>query len=146
VWQAGLVPVAFPICAAMVLSSAYRFGQTGAKVVAGGDYFFTGFPSYWNIVAIYLYVLQLPQRTNAMVIAFLAVMVFVPIRYLYPSRTQSLKWLTLTLGTMWAALFTWMVWRLPAVDGPWTLISLIFPLYYLVLSLWLQAGGRAGKS
>jgi len=45
---------------------------------------------------------------------------------------------TLALGTMWAALFTWMIWRLPAVDGPWTLISLIFPLYYLVLSLWLQ--------
>jgi hypothetical protein len=56
-----------------------------------------------------------------------------------------LKVPTLVLGTMWAALFTWMIWRLPAVDGPWTLISLLFPLYYLALSLWLHAGGRAGK-
>ena len=31
-----------------------------------------------------------------------------------------------------------MIWRLPAVDGPWTLISLIFPVYYVLLSLWLQ--------
>ena len=137
VWQADLVPVAFPICAAMVLSSAYGFGQTGAKVEAG-DHFFTGFPSYWNIVAVYLYVLELPQRTNAIVLAVLAVLVFVPIRYLYPSRTRTFKVATLALGTMWAALFAWMIWRLPAVDGPWTLVSLIFPLYYLVLSLWLQ--------
>jgi len=145
VWQADLVPLPFPICAAMLLSSAYGFAQTSAKVEtaatshrAGGDHFFTGFPSYWNIVVVYLYVMQLPQRTNAIVLAVLAVMVFVPIRYLYPSRTRTLKVPTLALGTLWAALFAWMIWRLPAVNGPWTLISLIFPLYYVVLSLWLQ--------
>ena len=145
VWQADLVPSAFPICAAMLLSSAYGFAQTSAKIEtpstsfrARGDHFFTGFPSYWNIVAVYLYVARLPQRTNAVILAALAVLVFVPIRYLYPSRTRTLKVPTLALSTMWAALFGWMIWRLPAVDGPWTLISLTFPLYYLVLSLWLQ--------
>jgi phosphatidylcholine synthase len=137
VWQAGLVPSAFPICAAMLLSSAYGFAQADAKVDAA-DHFFTGFPSYWNIVAIYLYVAQWPQRTNALVIAVLVVLVFVPIRYVYPSRTNALQLPTLALGTMWAALFTWMIWRLPAVDGPWTLISFIFPIYYVALSLWLQ--------
>jgi phosphatidylcholine synthase len=137
VWQADLVPVAFPICAAMLIASAYGFGQTGAKVEAG-DHFFTGFPSYWNVVAVYLYVLRLPQRTNAIVLAVLAVLVFVPIRYLYPSRTRTFKVPTLALGITWAALFAWMIWRLPAVDGPWTRLSLVFPIYYLVLSLWLQ--------
>jgi phosphatidylcholine synthase len=145
VWQADLVPSPFPICAAMLLSSAYGFAHAGAKVDTG-DHFFTGFPSYWNIVAVYLYMLQLSQRTTAIVLALLAVMVFVPIRYLYPSRTRTLKVPTLALGAMWAALFAWMIWRLPDTSGPWTLISLIFPIYYVVLSLWLQAGGRAGKS
>jgi phosphatidylcholine synthase len=144
VWQADLVPTAFPICAAMVLSSAYGFSQANAKV-ASTDHFFTGFPSYWNIVVIYLYVLQLPQRTNAIILAVLAILVFVPIRYVYPSRTVALKWPTLVLGTMWAVVFTWIIWRLPAVDGPWTMISLVFPVYYFALSLWLHAGGRAGK-
>jgi phosphatidylcholine synthase len=137
VWQADLVPSAFPICAAMLLSSAYGFAHAGAKVDIG-DHFFTGFPSYWNIVAVYLYLLQLPQRTNAIVLGVLAVMVFVPIKYLYPSRTRTLKVPTLALGVMWAALFAWMIWRLPAVGGPWTLMSLLFPIYYVVLSLWLQ--------
>jgi phosphatidylcholine synthase len=137
VWQADLVPSAFPICAAMLLSSAYGFAQADAKI-GGADHFFTGFPSYWNIVAVYLYVSHWSQRTNAIVIVALAVLVFVPIRYLYPSRTTALRLPTLALGTMWAALFTWMIWRLPAVDGPWTLVSFIFPIYYVALSLWLQ--------
>lgn len=137
VWQAELVPVALPICAAMLLSSAYGFGHSGAKVESH-DHFFTGFPSYWNIVVIYLYVAQLPQRTNAIILAALAVLVFVPIRYLYPSRTRTLKIPTLALGATWAALFAWIIWRLPAVDGPWTPLSLIFPVYYVALSLWLQ--------
>ena len=89
--------------------------------------------------------LQLPQRTNAIILAVLAILVFVPIRYVYPSRTVALKWPTLVLGTMWAVVLTWIIWRLPAVDGPWTMISLVFPVYYLALSLWLHAGGHAGK-
>jgi len=137
VWQADLVPSAFPICAAMVLSSAYRFAHNDAKVAAH-DHFFTGFPSYWNIVVVYLFVMQFAKLTNAIILAVLALFVFVPIRYVYPSRTVALKWPTLVLGTIWAVVFTWIIWRLPAVDGPWTMLSLVFPVYYLALSLWLQ--------
>jgi phosphatidylcholine synthase len=137
VWQADMVPSPFPVCAAIVLSSAYGFAQADAKV-ASTDYFFTGFPSYWNILVAYLYLLQLSQRTNAIIVATFAVLVFVPIRYVYPSRTTTLKWPTLALGTMWAALFTWIIWRLPATDGPWIVLSLVFPAYYFALSLWLQ--------
>ena len=52
--------------------------------------------------------------------------------------TMALKWPTLLLGTMWASLFTWIIWRLPARDGPWIMLSLVFPAYYVALSLWLQ--------
>jgi len=137
VWQADMVPSPFPICAAIVLSSAYGFAQADAKV-ASTDHFFTGFPSYWNIVVGYLYLLQLSQRTNAIILVTLAVLVFVPIRYVYPSRTMALKWPTLALGTIWAILLTWIIWRLPAIDGPWIMLSLVFPAYYAALSLWLQ--------
>ena len=138
VWQADLVPVPFPVCTAMLLSSAYGFGQSDAKVTTG-DHFFTGFPSYWNIVVIYLYVWQLAPMVNAVVLLVLAVLVFVPIRYVYPSRTETLKVPTLLLGTTWAGLFVWMIWRLPATDGPWMALSLVFPLYYTALSLWLHS-------
>ena len=35
-----------------------------------------------------------------------------------------------------------VVWRLPAVDGPWLPLSLVFPVYYTVLSLWLTGRDR----
>jgi phosphatidylcholine synthase len=137
VWQANLVPVPFPVCAAMLLSSAYGFANTAAKVETG-DHFFTGFPSYWNIVVAYLYILQLPQIANAAILVVLAILVFVPIRYIYPSRTKTLQIPTLILGAAWAALSTWMIFRLPATDGPWTALSLVFPAWYVGLSLWLH--------
>lgn len=145
VWQAELVPVAFPVCAAMLIASAYGFGQAHAKAHEG-DHFFTGFPSYWNIAVVYLYVWQLAPMVNAIVLLALALLVFVPIRYVYPSRTAALKVPTLVLGTIWAALFTWMVWRLPATDGPWMALSLVFPVYYFGLSFWLHAGARVPAS
>ena len=37
-----------------LLASAYGFSQVNAKTPDG---FFLGFPSYWNIIAFYLYVL-----------------------------------------------------------------------------------------
>lgn len=137
VWQAKLVPVAFPVCAAMLIASAYGFGQSDAKVKTG-DHFFTGFPSYWNIVVIYLYVWQLAPVVNAVILLVLSVLVFVPIRYVYPTRTAAWKVPTLVLGTIWAVIFSWLIWRLPVTDGPWMALSLVFPVYYLALSLWLH--------
>lgn len=138
VWQAELVPVPFPVCAAMLLSSAYGFGQADAKIKST-DHFFTGFPSYWNIVVVFLYVWQLAPTVNAIILVVLAVLVFVPIRYVYPSRTTTLKVPTLVLGASWAMILTWMVWRLPATDGPWIALSAVFPVYYVALSLWLHS-------
>jgi phosphatidylcholine synthase len=139
IWRAGLVPDAWTLWVggAVLLASAYGFGQADAKVVTT-DHFFTGFPSYWNIVAVYLYVWRLPPELNALILVALAVLVFVPIRYVYPSRTTTMQAPTLALGTIWAALVAFMVWRLPATNGPWAALSLVFPGYYAALSLWLN--------
>ena len=153
VWQAELVPVAFPVCAAMLLASAYGFSQTQAKVavdtpegVSPAEHFFTGFPSYWNIVVIYLYMWQLAPVVNAVILLVLSVLVFVSIRYVYPSRTTAWKVPTLVLGTTWAVLLAWLIWRLPATGGPWLVLSLVFPAYYLGLSLWLNGGTNVPPS
>jgi phosphatidylcholine synthase len=137
VWYAPLVPDRWGIVVpgAMLLSSLYGFSREDAKTA---DHFFTGFPSYWNIVVAYLYVFQLPQLTNAIILVALAMLVFVPIRYIYPSRTKTLQVPTLLLGASWAAIFTWMIVRLPSTDGPLPWLSLIFPAWYVALSLWLH--------
>src|SRR5688572_6621893 len=49
VWRAVLVPDSWTlwVAGAMLISSAYGFNRADAKTA---DHFFTGFPSYWNIV------------------------------------------------------------------------------------------------
>jgi phosphatidylcholine synthase len=64
--------------------------------------------------------------------------VFVPIRYIYPSRTDTLRSLTMILGFAWAVLVMWLVYLLPDTSGPWAMLSLVFPAYYMALSLWLS--------
>ncbi len=137
--EAGLLPEEWGIWVggAVLLASAYGFAQAEAKIKTT-DHFFTGFPSYWNIVAMYMYVLRLSPVVNAVVLLVFAVLVFVPIRYVYPSRTVALRVPTLILASAWGVLGAVIIWRLPATDGPWTMLSLVFPVYYGVVSLWLH--------
>ena len=134
-------PAAFWVGSAVLLASAYGFSQTAAKVKTT-DYFFTGFPSYWNIVVLYMYLLQLSPLVNALVLLAFAVLVFVPLRYVYPSRTTALSGLTNALAVAWGALLAWLVWRLPERPRAWILLSLTFPVYYFALSLWLDWQSR----
>jgi phosphatidylcholine synthase len=138
VWRAVLVPEPWTIwvAAAMLLSSAYGFNRADAKTE---DYFFTGFPSYWNIVVFYLLVARLPGPINAAILLTLAVLVFVPIRYLYPSRTPILMWPTNVLGAIWGALMLVMLWQYPAIPRAVFLASLAFPVYYIAVSLVLSS-------
>lgn len=142
VWRALIVPDewAVPVAAAMLLSSAYGFNREDAKTA---DHFFTGFPSYWNIVVFYLFVARWPAEVNAAVLLALAVLVFVPIRYLYPSRGSALQGATLALGSVWAVLMLVMLWQLPAVSPALFLASLVFPVYYIVVSLALEVRRRS---
>lgn len=142
--KARLVPAgaAVPLAVAMLVSSGYGFSRADAKV-ATTDYFFTGFPSYWNIVCVYLVVWDLAPALNAAILTALVALVFVPIRYVYPSRTATWRAATLTLGTSWAVLLTVVIWRLPVTDGPWPWLTLVFPVYYVLLSLRLTAAERA---
>ena len=138
-WRAELLPPGSGVwvLATVLMASAYGFGQRDAKTHTT-DHAFTGFPSYWNIVALYLFVWHLAPAVNAVVLLALALLVFVPVRYVYPTRTVTLRGPTLTLSALWAALLVVMAWRLPATNGPWMPLSLVFVVYYFVLSLWLH--------
>jgi phosphatidylcholine synthase len=138
VWRLDLLPpVAGPwVVAATIVASALGFARRDAKT---DDHFFTGFPSYWNIVAVYLAAWRLPPWAAATILLTLAVLVFVPIRYVYPSRTVVLRPLTLGLGAIWAVLFLALIWLLPEPPRWLVWASLVFPVYYVALSLWLTA-------
>lgn len=119
----------------MLMASGYGFCQAEAKTA---DFFFTGFPSYWNIVVFYLYAAHTPAWLNAGVVGLCVVLVFVPIRYVYPSRTVPLRRLSNGLGMVWTALVVVLIWQLPT-PHPWLLGgSLFYPVYYVAVSVYLH--------
>jgi phosphatidylcholine synthase len=118
-----------------LIASAYGFCQKEAKT---SDHFFLGFPSYWNIVAFYLYVLQTPLWINAFSVIILCILVFVPIRYVYPSRSPVYRGLTNSLGVLWAAALLAAVYWMPKPPRELVWLSLLFPVYYVALSFWLE--------
>jgi phosphatidylcholine synthase len=126
------------IAAVPMLASAYGFCQSQAKTA---DHYFLGFPSYWNILALYILALQTPAWLNAALIVALSVMVFVPIKYIYPSRTAVFQSLTVALGLLWGVLVFLTIYYLPEPPRGMVYASLFFPVYYTILSFWLSRRG-----
>jgi phosphatidylcholine synthase len=133
----GLYAVAvFPVVSVVLLSSLYGFVAPDAKT---NDHFFTGFPSYWNIVVLYLLLFKVPPGVNAIILLVLSALVFVRIGWVYPSRTATLQRTTLALGAMWTVIIGAIIWMWPSPPRALGIASLGFPVYYIVLSLMLQA-------
>ena len=129
----------FGVAAAVLLSSAYGFASLDAKT---DDHYFTGFPSYWNIVALYLHAAGTPPVFNAVLLLVLVALVFVRIGYVYPSRTPVLQRTTVLLGAIWAIMMLVVLYMLPHVPRTLLVISLFFPVYYTMLSFWLHFDRR----
>jgi phosphatidylcholine synthase len=149
VWRARVLPEGQEAWLLVpLLASAYGFCQVSAKT---DDGYFLGFPSYWNLVALYLYllhhyVLPLPGWLSVGLVAGLALLTFVPTRYLYPSQKGRLNMVTNVFGVAWGGILAWVLYRLPVEHSPsgrleaddatrWLIVvSLLFPLYYLTVS------------
>lgn len=116
------------ICA---IASAFGFSNTNAKT---NDNFFLGFPSYWNIVVFYIYLLQLPVLFTSGVLIVFAISTFLPIKFIYPTRTPYLRGLTLVLGVIYALQLLALMVLFD--DSPMYLVytSFVFPVYYFTLS------------
>ena len=143
--HAGTLPDGWglAVAAGVLLSSAYGFASLDAKT---DDYFFTGFPSYWNIVAVYLYAAGLPRGVNAAILLALTVLVFVRIGYVYPSRTPVLRGLTVVLGAIWGLMVLAIIATLPNTPRPLLVLSLFYPVYYTALSLVLHTGRSRSRA
>jgi phosphatidylcholine synthase len=114
-----------------ILASAYGFSQVNAKT---DDGFFLGFPSYWNIVAFYLYLLRPPVGVSLTLVIMLSLLTFVPWRYLYPSQRAPFSRLTNLLAALWFALLLLILARSADDSRFLVMLSLAFPVYYMLMS------------
>jgi phosphatidylcholine synthase len=138
IWRARLLPDGTDWCLLVpLLASAYGFCQVSAKT---DDGYFLGFPSYWNFVAFYLFVLRMPPVAALALVVGLALLTFVPTRYLYPTMRGRLNRITNILGAGWTCMIVWILTRPISefAEGGAVqslgLMSLFFPAYYMAAS------------
>ena len=145
-WANGYLPggVAGGVVASVVLlASAYQFTRTDAKT---DDHFFRGFPSYWNVVAFYVVVLGLGQVATVVLLLLLAVASFVPVDYLYPSRTRQWWRTTMVLTGLWFVGYAAVVTTLPDTPAWLVAATLGYVVYYAVASVMLTVRRRRAGS
>jgi phosphatidylcholine synthase len=144
IWRAGLLPAGYePWLFLPLLASIYGFCQVEAKTEDG---YFLGFPSLWNVVAIYLYALPFSPWVSLAIVITLAIMTFVPSRYLYPSLPGKFNRFVSFLGIPFTIALVWIIFKLPGDTGArldplnmgiaWA--SLSYPILYLGASWYIS--------
>lgn len=91
IYRAELIPVSlqFVTIGVILITSSLYYAKEG---MVSKDYYFIGFPVMWNLVAFYLYyIFLLDAMLNFSLIILCAILHFVPIKYLYPSRSEKFK-------------------------------------------------------
>lgn len=128
----------------VAFSSAYGFSRTSAKLSDEG--FFIGFPSYWNVVVFYAYVLGLSPAFTTALVVLLSLLVFTDVRFLYITRMRRGRTLHLVLGACWgvAALAALLVDPGPLRDAL-AYGSLLYVGFYTLHSFVLDRRARRRK-
>ena len=141
-WTTGYLPEGtFGVVLATlpILASSYQFCRVDAKTGddARTDHFFLGFPSYWNVVAFYAIVFDLSTWAVGAILLICSLLVFIPIRYVYPSRTRAFRKLTLTLTSLWLVAYVAILIQMPGPNPILLAFSLVYLVYYFGLSLYI---------
>ena len=136
-----LLPAGFTlaIAFAILLTSGYQFTQVDAKT-DDESYFFKGFPSLWNFLVLYLMLLGLSPWFNLAILVACNILVFVPIKYIYPSRNNRLRRLTLALTYLFGVIGVWGLVQYPDVPEWVISVSFLYLAYYALLSLFPKIG------
>ena len=131
-WATDVLPFdPWGIGAGMVVIgvSFLQFSRTDNKT----ENAFWGWPSYWNILYFYGWGAELTAPWMIGISLALSAAVFAPVPFIYPSKLDTLKRLTLTGGFLWLGLLiAWLL--IPSMGDHWLWISLVYPAYYLGLS------------
>lgn len=126
-------PIGLLTAVAVVGGSCLQFSYEHAKTTSA----FWGFPSYWNVVFFYGWALNLSSSYAIIISWVLVIALFLPIPFIYPSRTPKLRWLTNGLAVIWGIAIVVILIE-PTRTGV-VIGSLAFPVYYVVASLILHS-------
>ncbi len=101
VYWFGLLPAGWDLPGAgfILVTSLYCFANLDMKT---HDNYFVGFPAIWNVVVLYMWVLETPPVANAVIVVALGVLTFVPIKFVHPIRVRDHRSITYAALLAWA--------------------------------------------
>ena len=124
-----------------VIAALYAYGQVNMKTPEG---FFLGFPSYWNVIALYMFWLQPVPVIAVLLVVIPAILTFIPTHYLYPSRNQWMWPVSWGLALIWTPLVLYLLGQ-ETPDDALVWVSLFYPIYYLAASFYVDWRIRQGR-
>lgn len=137
IWRMGWMPdgLGFTVVLAMA-ASLFGFAHREAKDEERGV--FRGFPSYWNLFAIYagIFSVQITPWLTAILLWVLTIGTVAPLWVLYPNLAPA-RWKGLIFigGIFWVGCVLAMLWNYPQSSLGLTIVSLAYPLFYAIISL-----------
>ena len=125
-------PLALPAGALIVITGAIYFADRQMKTA---DNYFRGFPALWNAVAFYLFLLKPAPWLAAAIVAALAVLTFVPFKFVHPMRVARMRVTTVAALLLWSVLAAVALLR-DLDPGPWVAGALLaIAIYFLGVGL-----------
>jgi len=108
-FKSGLLPGSTGWIAIIIITftSALYFADTRMKTK---DYSFSGFPSCWNMVVLVLFALKPDFWISLGLVAALAIVMFLPVKFVHPVRTERWRVVTLPMALAWVSFAGWAAW------------------------------------
>ena len=138
-WAYYFLDVPFLIGSVVLISSLFGFSHKQAKTE---NHFFRGFPSYWNFVVLYLFVLGAGTFVSSLVLLALSALVLMPVKFVYPSRTKQWQKVSLILFIPYALMIGTMLIYMDETPLMVTVLSFYYPIYYVGLSVFLSTSKK----
>ena len=118
-YSLGMAPEPYLLlsCVAILLVSCFTFTNTNIKT---DDFYFSGFPAIWNIVVLYLYILESSEFTNFIFVILFCVLTFIPFKYVHPFRVVEFRKITLIITFIWMITTTILLFDIPFSNSMFT--------------------------
>ncbi|WP_341233446.1 CDP-alcohol phosphatidyltransferase family protein [uncultured Sulfitobacter sp.] len=91
----------------ITFASAMYFCDTRMKTK---DNSFWGFPGCWNMLVLVLFALSPPWWVSLILVTFLAITMFAPLKFVHPVRTERWRVVTLPMALAWTFFAGWAAW------------------------------------
>jgi len=123
-YRSELLPNHWKLFSAMLIlvASQYHSGNLDQKTT---DYYFRGFPAWWNVLAFYLYVFHPPAYLNLVLVIVFGLSTFTPmLLFLHPLRVKEWKMMTVGVITIWTIVNAAILAQMPAPKRGLLIVSL----------------------